>query len=230
VPAERPDWRGDALGHSMDPRRLASGTDARRAAPFDPVTMGLAYTLFVKPILVLAAALVVLAGVWLLPEYWPDHQVASDAMLRDDVARLRLYLRRGLDPDDLARWRSGTRRMLDRVSPAARGTSDYGNAREPLLAEAIGKCKLEFAGILMEAGANVNARAWNGYSVLSQAALCDQPSIVQAMLARGADVHAVEPNGETVLWERASQGWRRRPAHPEVIRLLEAAGARAPAR
>ena len=70
--------------------------------------MGLAYTLFVKPILVLLLALVLLAGVWLLPEYWPDHQVASDAILRDNHEQLRLYLRRGLDPNDLSRWRSGS--------------------------------------------------------------------------------------------------------------------------
>lgn len=192
--------------------------------------MGLTYTLFVKPVLVLLFALALLAGVWLLPEYWPDHQVASDAMLRDDQEQLRLYLSRGLDPNDVARWRSGTRRMLDRISPSARGTSDYGNAREPLLAEAIGKCKLDFAEILMDAGADVNARGQTGYSVLAQAALCDEPSIVRSMLARGADVRRPEPNGETVLWEKGSQGWRRRPTNPDVIRLLEDAGARLPTR
>jgi hypothetical protein len=192
--------------------------------------MGLAYTLFVKPILVLLLALVLLAGVWLLPEYWPDHQVASDAILRDNHEQLRLYLRRGLDPNDLSRWRSGTRRMLDRISPSARGTSDYGDAREPLLAEAIGKCKLDFAETLIKAGADVNARARNGYSVLAQAALCDEPSIVKSMLARGADVRRPEPNDETVMWEKGSQGWRRRPANPDVIRLLEEAGAQTPSR
>lgn len=192
--------------------------------------MGLAFKLFVKPILVLLFAFAILAGIWLLPEYWPDHQIASDAMLRDDHEQLRLYIRRGLDPNDLARWRSGTRRMLDRISPSARGTSDYGNAREPLLAEAIGKCKLDFAEILLDAGSDVNARGHGGYSVLAQAALCDEPSIVRLMLAHGADVRRPEPNGETVLWEKASQGWRRRPTHPDVIRLLEEAGAQSPAR
>lgn len=192
--------------------------------------MGLAYTLFVKPIVVLAAAIAVLTGIYLLPEYWPDHQIASDAMLRDDAGNLRVYLQRGLDPNDLARWRSGTRRMMGRVRRPAIGTSDYRNAREPLLAEAIGKCKLEFAELLMAAGADVNARSANGFSVLSQAALCDQPSIVQAMLRRGANVQPAEPDGETVLWERGGQGWRRRPSHPEVVRLLEEAGARRPER
>lgn len=192
--------------------------------------MGMAYTLFVKPIVVLAAALALLTGIYLLPEYWPDHQIASDAMLRDDAGKLRVYLRRGLDPNDLARWRSGTRRMMGRVRRPPIGTSDYGNAREPLLAEAIGTCKLAFVELLMEAGADVNAKSANGYSVLSQAALCDQPSIVAAMLKRGADVRLSEPGGETVLWERGSQGWRRRPSHPEVIRLLEAAGAALPGR
>ncbi|HEX4932520.1 MAG TPA: hypothetical protein VFV33_05020, partial [Gemmatimonadaceae bacterium] len=185
--------------------------------------MGLAYTLFVKPLLVLAVALALLAGVYLLPEYWPDHRVASDAMRRDDAAKLRLYLQRGLDPDDRSQWRSGTRRMLDRVSRAPIGTSDYGDAPEPLLAEAVGKCKVEFAEILMEAGADVNARAANGYSILSQAALCDRPALVQSMLRRGADARAAEPNGETVLWERGLQGWRRRPVNAEVVRMLEAA-------
>lgn len=192
--------------------------------------MGLAYTLFVKPIVVLAVVLALLAGVYLLPEYWPDHQIASDAMLRGDAAKLRLYLARGLDPDDLARWRSGARRMMERVSRPPIGTSDFGNAREPLLAEAIGRCNVEFAEILMAAGADVNARSANGYSVLSQAALCDQPSIVAAMLRRGADVRRDEPDGETVLWERGGQGWRRRPSDPEVIRLLEGAGAARPQR
>ncbi len=190
--------------------------------------MGLGYTLFVKPVLVLAAAVAVVAGIWLLPEYWPDHQVASDAMLAGDTVAFRRYLERGLDPDERARWRTGTRRVLWRTARAPFRANDYGSAPEPLLAVAIARCELRFAHILVEAGANVNARTRYGRSVLAEAALCDDPAIVRAMLARGADAKAAEPNGETVLWEKGLQGWRLRPSNHDVIRLLEAAGARSP--
>lgn len=191
--------------------------------------MRLVFALFLKPILCLALALAVLAGIYLLPEYWPDHRAASDAILRDDEATLRLYVKRGLDPNELAQWRSAPRKMLSRARPA-RGTSDFSQAREPLLVEAIDKCKARFAEILMDAGADVNARDQRGYSVLSLTALCDDPELVQSFLRRGANARTREPNGETVLWERGLQGWRLRPAHPEVIRLLKTAGAAPPPR
>jgi ankyrin len=67
---------------------------------------------------------------------------------------------------------------------------------------------------LLEAGANPNA-VMAGESALMTAARTGNATAVKALLVRGADVNAREPNrGQTALMWAASQ------RHPEVVRLL----------
>ena len=190
--------------------------------------MGLGYTLFVKPVLTLVAALAVLAGVYQLPEYWPDHYMAAEAIRRDDIAALALYVSRGLDPNERSQWRSWPRRTIGRAVPGGRSTPEMGAADEPLLSFALGSCALGPASLLIDAGADVAARGRDGATPLWHAAGCDNRVLVEALLARGADVNAQEPDGGTALWERTNLGWRRRPLDASVIRALELAGAARP--
>lgn len=190
--------------------------------------MGLGYTLFVKPVLTLVAALAVLSGVYLLPEYWPDHYMAAEAIRRDDSAALAVYLSRGLDPNDRTRWRSWPRRTMGRTVQGGRSTPEMGAADEPLLSFALGTCSVGAASLLIDAGAEAGARGRDGVTPLWHAAGCGNKVLVEALLARGADVNAPEPDGGTALWERTNLGWRRRPLEAPVIQALEQAGAARP--
>jgi hypothetical protein len=194
--------------------------------------MGLGYTLFGKPIGTLAAVFAALSGLYLLPEYWPDHAIAADAIRRDDGETLGRYLARGLDPDDRAQWRSYPRRTLGRATREGVGndTPDLGGADEPLLAFAMGTCKTARAFQLVDAGADVAVRDRSGSSALQRAASCGDQALVAALLAKGADPNAEEPDGGTVLWEPTNLGWKRRPFDERSIAALERAGAARPAR
>lgn len=189
----------------------------------------MAYRLFVKPILGLLAVFAVLTAIYLLPEYRPDHRMASEAILAGDAERLALYLRRGLDPNDRSRWRSSLRFSFLRSGPSAsRERGSLADAPEALLSRALEGCTVSLAGMLVAAGADVNVRARSGETALWQAAVCGEPGMVQSLLSRGADVNARSPDGGTALWEKTNIGWRHRPLPPEVVRILEAAGAARP--
>ncbi|MGE0461481.1 MAG: ankyrin repeat domain-containing protein [Vicinamibacterales bacterium] len=190
--------------------------------------MGYAYTLFVKPVLTLVAALAALSGVYLLPEYWPDHYMAAEAIRRDDSAALAVYLSRGLAPDDRTQWRSWPRRTVGRAVRSGTTSPEMGSADEPLLSFALGTCLVGPASLLIDAGADVGARGRDGATPLWHAAGCGNAALVEALLARGADVNAREPDGGTALWERTNLGWRQRPLEPRVIQALERAGAARP--
>jgi hypothetical protein len=190
--------------------------------------VGLGYTLFIKPVLTLAAAMAVLSGLHLLPEYWPDHYTAAEALRRDDLAGLALYLSRGLDPDERSQWRSWPKRTIGRTVRSGTTSPDLGPADEPLLSFALGSCAVGAASLLIDAGADVGARGRDGATPLWHAAGCGNRVLVEALLARGADVNAREPDGATALWERTNHGWRHRPLEAGVIRALELAGAAHP--
>lgn len=76
---------------------------------------------------------------------------------------------------------------------------------------------------LLDAGARVNMRDSRGMSALMLAMASDHQSIesVKLLLAAGADVNAKDQVGESVL------DWARKSPNPALLRLLEAAGAKA---
>jgi hypothetical protein len=190
--------------------------------------VGLGYTLFVKPVLTLVLALVVLSGLYFLPEYWPDHYMAADAIRRDDSAALAVYLSRGLNPNERSQWRSWPRRTIGRTVRSGTTSPEMGRADEPLLVVAVSSCTVGPASLLVDAGADISARGRDGATPLWHAAACGNRALVEALLARGADVNAREPDGGTALWERTNLGWRHRPLDASVIRALELAGAARP--
>lgn len=194
--------------------------------------MGLGYSLFVKPVLVVGLVLAGLSGVYLLPEYWPDHAAASEAILQNDSDKLARYLSRGLSPEERAQWRSYFRRTFGRASRVGVGNSlpDFGDANESLLSYALSTCKTFPALHLVAAGADVSAHDPGLWTLLGLAAACGDADLVASMLERGANPNADEPDGGTVLWEPTNVGWRRRPFDEAIASALVKRGAVQPTR
>lgn len=96
---------------------------------------------------------------------------------------------------------------------------------ETALANAANRGDLESVTLLLDKGADVRNVDYNGYTPLMHAAYCDEaaPALIQLLLARGADVHAVgkgEVAGDTALTIAARRG------DTEVARILRDAHAR----
>jgi ankyrin repeat protein len=77
------------------------------------------------------------------------------------------------------------------------------------------------AKLLIESGADVNAKDQQGFSALTYAAILGGPGLVRLLLDKGANVNAMDNSGFTVL-KRALQ---RKVSSPETIALLKAHGA-----
>jgi ankyrin repeat protein len=97
-------------------------------------------------------------------------------------------------------------------------------AKDTLLIVAVSAGWLPGAGELLSIGADVNARTYDGYSVLHLATRSGYPEIVQQLLAAGADVNAVSTITSTALLYAAFRG------HAAIFDVLLAAGANPKAR
>ena len=110
-------------------------------------------------------------------------------------------------------------RSLLAANPAALNDTTWTAARTPLHAAIRGQ-RPEVARLLIERGADVNARDRDGVSVLSTAALLGQTEIATLLIDRGADLREdVDRRGLGPLHMAASRG------HAEVVSLLLARGA-----
>ncbi len=89
------------------------------------------------------------------------------------------------------------------------------------MAVAIGRRHLEIAKFLIEKGASLNERTKNHkLTPLMVAASNGYTEVVQALINNGADINAKSALGLTALRLAENQG------HVEVVRFLQAAGAR----
>jgi hypothetical protein len=77
----------------------------------------------------------------------------------------------------------------------------------------------EIVKLLIEAGANFNARDTNGNTALAIAVRNGHLGVIQLLLDHDADINATTNNGNTVLIEESSYG------HLETIKLLSDSGA-----
>jgi len=158
--------------------------------------------------------------VFALPEYWPDYGSIEQAILQGDAGKAKMYLDRGVDPNIRSRWRSELRDGIR----YRRHLPELSDAEEPLLSLSIHKRQLQIARILIAAGADPNDSDGDGDTPLVHAAVSDDSELVKMLLERGANPITKVRDGGTALWEPdPNRGRRYRPAHPEIIRLLEQA-------
>jgi ankyrin repeat protein len=85
---------------------------------------------------------------------------------------------------------------------------------------ALYRAKPDIAKMLIEAGADVNAKNKSGLTPLMRAALSEQVEIVRLLIARGADVNAREDGGKTAL------KYAKKANNKEIAKMLVAAGAK----
>lgn len=78
---------------------------------------------------------------------------------------------------------------------------------------------LDTARVLIEGGADVNAKSRGGHTPLMFAAAVNQDGLVEAMIQRGANVNAENEAGQTALMAAAAHGYAR------VVDVLLARGA-----
>jgi len=93
--------------------------------------------------------------------------------------------------------------------------------RTPLLIAAAYDGATEAARLLIENGADVNARDKGGISVLEQAASSNHIELVRLLLAKGATVNTADEGGFTPLMAAAGNGDR----NADLVKLLLAHGA-----
>ena len=167
--------------------------------------------------------LAVIIAIAAAPEYFPDHGLIHSAILAGDPQRVQLLLDRGGDPNSRRATLSELSRYLMTTTRSGGGGLPALGKQPPLLSIAIYSRQPVIARMLIKAGAAPNARDARGYTPLSYAALSDDPGLVRLLLDRGANAKLNMPDGSTALREGAAFNYRMRPAHPEIIQMLEEA-------
>jgi ankyrin repeat protein len=74
--------------------------------------------------------------------------------------------------------------------------------------------QIEFAGLLLDAGADLKAKDWEGKSAIHLAVLSNHPRLLGLMLDRGADINARTSTGDTPLHLAADN------FHLEMVKML----------
>ena len=142
-------------------------------------------------------------------------------MLDDDPTLANVYSPDGWPPLHLAahfNHVTAARWLLDAGADAhARSRNDLAN--QPLHAAAAGQASVEMLTLLLDAGAEVNAREHGGFTPLHQCAENGHLAAIKLLLARGADPQARADDGRTAL------AFALAGEHEDVARLLREHGA-----
>lgn len=134
------------------------------------------------PISVLIAIFMSLA--W-LPERFPDHGVVSAAIYEGNLDRVRELLDRGADPNSRRATLSTLSKFLGKTSYTSHNLLDF-SERTPLLIEALNRQEVAIAQLLIERGADPNARDAEGQSALDRARDMELPLMVKLLQENGA--------------------------------------------
>lgn len=124
-----------------------------------------------------------------------DTQALMRAVEGGDVARVRVLLAAGADPNAAA------------------------ECGETALMRAVSKGNLEVVEVLLEAGGDVHAKSENGFTPLFMAVFFGHVAIARALLARGSDPSA--PTRVNTTAEEWAHSW----GSAEIVELLENADA-----
>ena len=142
-------------------------------------------------------------------------------MLEDDVTLANVYSPDGWTPLHLAahfNHINAVRWLLEAGADAhARSQNDLAN--QPLHAAVAGQASLELLTLLLEAGAEVNARQRGGFTPILATAQNGDLAATRLLLERGADPRARSDDGQTAL-SCALEG-----GQEDVARLLREHGA-----
>ena len=142
-------------------------------------------------------------------------------MLEDDVTLANVYSPDGWTPRHLAAHFghvNAARWLLDAGADVhARSTNELVN--QPLHAAAAGEASPEMLTLLLNSGAEVNARQRGGFTPIQATAQNGNLAATRLLLERGADAAARTDDGQTALSFALEGG------HEEVVRLLRAHGA-----
>ena len=148
------------------------------------------------------------------------------ALIRDDPGTVKSLIAQGFDANsvdpqgqpaaNVAIQRDSARAFAALVETPGLDVNQLNKAGESALMLAAIKGQLDWCEKLLQRGARVNQPGW---SPLHYAATGPNPRIVELLLARGAEVEAVSPNGSTPLMMAARYG------SEESVRLLLAKGA-----
>ena len=88
--------------------------------------------------------------------------------------------------------------------------------------------------VLIEYGANLNAKSSRGLSGTMGAAMTWMPEALEFLISKGADVNIIDNNGQTALMyvcgylpnaSPMNEKWKQRPEHLQIAKILVQAGA-----
>jgi uncharacterized protein len=156
-------------------------------------------------------------GLSLLPLFAHGNQDLYDAIEQGDYERVQALLRQGADPQST--WRG-----FQLLSARDRDRRRHFDA--PPLIRAIQLKYPEIAAVLIEHGADVNARDAAGTPALMLAARQGWTALVRRLLDRGADVQATDRDGQTILQSKTETEHGQPALAPDIRDLLLRAGAR----
>jgi ankyrin repeat protein len=119
-----------------------------------------------------------------LPEYYPDHAPLEQAIFDGDAERLRQLLDRGGDPNTRSATLSEVCWWLQPKNSRRGYSFDFGE-RDPLLIIALQKDQPAMARLLLQRGADPNARDEYGRSVMHAARLLGNAELIREIQAKG---------------------------------------------
>ncbi len=154
-----------------------------------------------------------------------NHHERVAAWLLDLGANVNAVDHEGMTPLQHSVYRSTVAVTRDLVRRGARTDVTDQNGATPLMQALVFFRQspttdwLESARVLIEGGADVNAKSRGGHTPLMFAAAVNQSELVDAMIQRGADVNTQNEAGQTALMAAAAHGYTR------VVDVLLARGA-----
>jgi ankyrin repeat protein len=146
-------------------------------------------------------------GLLLAAEQAMPTMTLRQAVSGGDIEQLKLHIARGADLNKADKSNMTTlvqailasRVEVVKVLVEAGANVDQASVLGPPLAVAAGRAKLEIAGVLVDGGADVNAKDRSGKTALISAAEMGQQELVELLVAKGADVNVTDKQGRTAL-------------------------------